>query len=60
MNKSRNCSIDIFRYVCAILVVVIHTIPFGDISKEMGYFFTDNFSNSGTVLFLCIWLLLYW
>ena len=25
MNKERNCSIDIFRYVCAIMVVGIHT-----------------------------------
>lgn len=60
MDKNRNCSIDIFRYVCAILVVVIHTIPFGDISKEMGYIFSQIISRIAVPFFFCIWLLLYW
>lgn len=40
-EKARNCSIDIFRYVCAIMVVGIHTWPLSDFSCEAG----DIFSN---------------
>lgn len=39
--KERNRSIDIFRYVCAVLVVVIHTNPFQDISPRFGYFLSQ-------------------
>lgn len=35
--KERNRSIDIFRYICAILVVVIHTTPFDDVDPRIGY-----------------------
>ena len=54
MDKNRNCSIDIFRYVCAILVVVIHTIPFGDISKEMGYIFSQIISRIAVPFFFSV------
>ena len=37
----RNCTIDIFRYVCAIMVVAIHTAPFADINENLGYIFTE-------------------
>ena len=37
----RNCSIDIFRYICAIMVVAIHSSPFTDINKDLGYIFTE-------------------
>ena len=37
----RNRSIDIFRYVCAIMVVAIHTHPFEDIHEKMGFIFTQ-------------------
>lgn len=30
--KTRNCSIDLFRYVCAVLVIAIHTHPLADVS----------------------------
>lgn len=40
-RKVRNCSIDIFRYVCAVLVVGIHTHPLSDFNYEAGYIFSD-------------------
>ena len=39
--EARNCSIDIFRYICAIMVVAIHTSPFSEINDELGYVFTQ-------------------
>lgn len=41
MVKQRNCSIDIFRYVCAVLVVAIHTQPFSDLHTGLGFVFTQ-------------------
>ena len=41
MNKERNCSIDIFRLVCAILVVAIHTKPFLDQNSTLGFVATQ-------------------
>lgn len=41
MVKQRNCSIDIFRYVCAVLVVAIHTQPFSDLHAGLGFVFTQ-------------------
>ncbi len=40
-EKVRNCSIDIFRYVCAIMVVGIHTQPLSGFSYEAGYIFSN-------------------
>lgn len=40
-RKTRNGSIDMFRYVCAIMVVAIHTNPFSDINEKLGYVFTQ-------------------
>lgn len=38
MDKNgRNSSIDLFRYLCAVLVVAIHTNPFAEINEELGY-----------------------
>lgn len=34
----RNSAIDIFRYICAAMVVAIHTEPFYDINVHIGYF----------------------
>lgn len=39
MSK-RNHSIDIFRYICSIMVVAIHTHPFEDIDERLSYVFT--------------------
>lgn len=40
-TKTRNCSIDIFRYFCAVLVVAIHTHPLYDVRSSLGYVFTS-------------------
>ncbi len=40
-NKTRNLSIDIFRYFCAVLVVAVHTNPFTDVNDVLGYIFTQ-------------------
>lgn len=36
-NLKRNCSLDIFRYVCALLVVAIHVHPLMDVNGSIGY-----------------------
>ena len=41
MTKKRNCSIDIFRYLAAILVVALHTTPFMEFSPIISYFFSQ-------------------
>lgn len=38
MNKPRNCSIDLFRYPCALLVLTIHTSPLMESYFYVGYF----------------------
>lgn len=39
--KRTICSIDIFRYICAIMVVSIHATPFLDINERLSYIFTN-------------------
>lgn len=41
MSENRNCSIDIFRLICAIMVVAIHTAPFVDQNDFIGYVATE-------------------
>lgn len=53
-NKTRNCSIDIFRYVCAIMVVAIHIQPFSDVNEELGYIFTQIVPRIGVPFFFAI------
>ena len=39
--RERNHSIDVFRYLCAIMVVAIHTQPFMEISPKLSLVFTQ-------------------
>lgn len=39
INKKRINSIDIFRYICAILVVAVHATPFTEINSTIAYIF---------------------
>ena len=39
--KRRINSIDIFRYICAVMIIAIHTTPFSDINEQMGYVFSQ-------------------
>lgn len=41
MTNERNRSIDLFRYVCAVMVVAIHTHPFEEINGTLGYVFSQ-------------------
>ena len=36
--KERNCSIDIFRYICALSIIICHTQPLKEINESLGYF----------------------
>ncbi len=38
--KQRNNSIDLFRYVCALMVVAIHTHPFCELGTNADFFFS--------------------
>ncbi len=40
-RKLRNCSIDIFRYLCAVMVVGIHTHPLSELNNKVGYICSD-------------------
>lgn len=37
---NRNRSVDIFRYICAIMVVAIHTHPFEELNGSLSFVFT--------------------
>lgn len=53
-SANRNSSIDIFRYVCAIMVVAIHTEPFADINPTLGYVFTQIVPRIAVPFFFAI------
>ena len=53
-TKTRNCSIDIFRYICAVMVIAIHTNPFLDASKKLGYIFSQIVPRIGVPFFFAV------
>ena len=53
-NEKRICSIDIFRYICAIMIIIIHTHPFEEIDADLGLFFTKIFSRIALPFFFAI------
>ena len=56
MNKvsNRNCSIDIFRYVAAVLIVVIHTSLFCDLNATLGVIFVDIIARIAVPFFFAV------
>lgn len=52
--KSRNNSIDIFRLVCSLMVVAIHTHPFSEVNEFMGFIFTDALTRIAVPFFLVV------
>lgn len=52
--KVKNSSIDIFRYICAIMVVAIHTNPFADINSTLAYLFTEIIPRIGVPFFFAV------
>lgn len=50
----RNNSIDIFRLICSILVVAIHTHPLKDFNLYLGYFATDILPRIAVPFFFAV------
>ncbi len=53
-ERIRNCSIDLFRYICAVLVVAIHTNPISDINGKLGYLCTQILPRIGVPFFFAV------
>lgn len=53
-QSNRNISIDLFRLICAIMVVAIHTQPLYDISYKLGYFATEILPRIAVPYFFAI------
>lgn len=54
MVKKRNNSVDIFRLVCALLVVAIHTHPFIDQNEIVGFIAVDILPRIAVPFFFCV------
>ena len=52
--NGRNCSIDIFRLICAVLVVMIHTKLFFDINPVLGYSFKHVITRIAVPFFFSV------
>ncbi len=52
--KFRNCSIDIFRYFCAILVVIIHTHPLAEYGANIDYIVSQIITRIGVPFFFAV------
>ena len=51
--KIRNASIDIFRLICAIMVVSIHTGPLSELGHNWWYLMTQILPRIGVPFFFC-------
>ena len=55
MKKPRQYpAIDLGKYICAMLVVAIHTFPFVDISPSFNLFFISTLCRLAVPFFLCV------
>lgn len=54
VSKPRNAYIDLFRIVCAIMVITIHATPFKDISPVVETILVDYFPRIAVPFFLCV------
>ena len=52
--KQRNASIDIFRLICAMMVVAIHTGPLSELGHNWWYATTQILPRIGVPFFFCI------
>ena len=52
--SGRNCSIDLFRLLCAIFVVAIHTKLFFDINPILGYSVKHAITRIAVPFFFCV------
>lgn len=53
-TQTRVCSIDIFRWICSILVVAIHSTPFAEINQQLSIIFTNIIPTIGVPFFFTI------
>ncbi len=53
-TKIRNHSIDIFRYFCAILIVIIHTNPMADYSANISFGVSQILTRIGVPFFFAV------
>ena len=51
---NRNCSVDVFRYICAILVVAIHTRPLEELNPTLGFLAADVIPRIGVPFFFAV------
>ncbi|MBQ8575359.1 MAG: acyltransferase [Clostridia bacterium] len=53
-TKARNSSIDIFRYVCAVFIVIIHTHPLTDFGANADYASSQILTRIGVPFFFAV------
>lgn len=53
-SKRRINSIDIFRYICSVMVIAIHTAPFSDINEQLGYVFSQIIPRIAVPFFFAV------
>lgn len=53
-SKGRINSIDIFRYICSVMVIAIHTAPFSDINEQLGYAFSQIIPRIAVPFFFAV------
>ncbi|MCL2508521.1 MAG: acyltransferase [Oscillospiraceae bacterium] len=53
-ENGRNHAVDVFRYVCAVLVVSIHTHPFEEINYNAGFFASQIITRVAVPFFFAV------
>lgn len=53
-SNERICSVDIFRYICAIMVVAIHTHPFAEAGASAEFVFSQVLPRIGVPYFFAV------
>ena len=53
-SKRKINSIDIFRYICAVMIIAIHTAPFSDINEQLGYVFSQIIPRIAVPFFFAV------
>lgn len=54
IKDGRNRLIDCFRYICAVMVIAIHTHPFTDVNYILGYISTNIMTRIAVPFFFAI------
>lgn len=53
-HAHRNASIDLFRYICSVMVVIIHTSPLSEYNPQISYFLTNIFPRIAVPFFFSV------